>query len=475
MPVSTTAFTTSTNEFAKAEQQIIQEQQLQSKIINEEYKIWKKTVPLLYDLIHTFAFDSSSLIFEWVKDYKKINSDYIQCQYLIGTNTSIKTDNYLKLGSINLPKSLISQTSDIPIPSSVDTSDFQILKQWKTQSEINALKINGDVAISFNSNGLIQSYNLINNDIVDYKYHKQEGYALNWFNSSSFLSGSLDSQIAYWDISKPSTPIQLFKSHSGAVNDISSLEFRKLIGSVSDDSTTQFHDLRTSENPIISIENKHIQNCISFHPSVDTLYVTGGKDNIVNLYDIRNYKIPFRKFYGHNDSISQLKWDPNSPNLLYSSGIDKRILQWDLESLDEEFTYPDESESGKKNKKSDKIDPCLKFIHGGHLNRINSFDIHPKIKNLIGSVGDDKLMEIWKIKTIPEEEEEEEKEEEEKEEEKEAEEKEEEEKEEETNEEKENKEEPKEDEEIKEEEESKEEPTEPTESKEGDGDVEMKE
>lgn len=46
------------------------------------------------------------------------------------------------------------------------------------------------------------------------------------------------------------------------------------------------------------------------------------------------------------------------------------------------------------------MDPCLAFIHGGHTNRINEVDIHPKINGLTATCGDDNLIEIWKSKTI---------------------------------------------------------------------------
>lgn len=413
-----------TNEYAKAERELANEQQLQEKIVNEEFKIWKKTVPLLYDFVHTFALDSPSLVFQWLPDYNVSQSD-LEVKFLIGTNTINKSENYLKLGSVTLPSTLVENSTNpqgIPIPTEdLDTSNFRIINQWKQSCEINKLKVssNGELAVGFGADGIIRGFNLKNYDIVDYKYHKQEGSALNWINENSFISGAKDSQIALWQVDKPSTPIQLFKGHRGAINDLSSIKGKTLFGSVSDDSTTQFYDGRIGSidaNPVISVENNHIQNCIQFHPDIHTMYATAGKDNIVSLYDMRNYKTPFRKFYGHNDTIRQLQWDSYNPNLLVSCGLDKRVLFWNLESLDEDYTYPDQTSNGKdsnsKKKQVNKVDPCLKYIHGGHTNRINDFDIHTKVRNLFGSVGNDRLLEIWKPKTLPGDEPEEEEEEE---------------------------------------------------------------
>ena len=75
-----------------------------------------------------------------------------------------------------------------------------------------------------------------------------------------------------------------------------------------------------------------------------------------------------------------------------------------FENLDEDFTILMQRLMGKirtQRKQAVKTDPCLKYVHGGHTRRTNDFDIHPKVKNIFGSVGDDKLLEIWKPKSLP--------------------------------------------------------------------------
>ena len=420
-----------TNEIAETEHEIVQDYQVKEKIVNEEFKIWKKTVPLLYDTIHSYTLDSSSLVFQWLPNYTYSESkETISLSYVIGTNSSDSSQNFLKLGSLDLPSTLapdfakeVPNVQNIPIPpvSVEDSSNFRITTKWKQSGVINELKVSEDGVnvLTFNSDGVIHCYNLENNDVFNYKYHKLEGSALEWVKPDFFLSGSKDYQIAYWNSTKPSTPIQLFKTHKGAINDLSSNpNVRDIFGSVSDDYTTQFYDLRvagSSENPVLSHTNNHIQYAIDFHPDIETLYATAGKDNTVNLYDIRNHNVPIRRFFGHNDTVLGLQWDDT--NGLISWGLDKRVILWDLSSLDDEFVYPSESIDNSKKKTSSRVDPCLRFIHAGHTNRVNDVGIHPRLKNIYGTVGEDQLFEVWKPKTLLTEEEEEEEEEEEKEEE----------------------------------------------------------
>lgn len=39
---------------------------LQEKLVNEEYKIWKKNTPFLYDLVMTHALEWPSLSVQWL-------------------------------------------------------------------------------------------------------------------------------------------------------------------------------------------------------------------------------------------------------------------------------------------------------------------------------------------------------------------------------------------------------------------------
>jgi histone-binding protein RBBP4 len=51
-------------------------EELEEKVINEEYKIWKKHTPFLYDLILTHALVWPSLTVQWFPDRKACVSVY---------------------------------------------------------------------------------------------------------------------------------------------------------------------------------------------------------------------------------------------------------------------------------------------------------------------------------------------------------------------------------------------------------------
>uniref|UniRef100_A0A914VRT1 Histone-binding protein RBBP4 N-terminal domain-containing protein n=1 Tax=Plectus sambesii TaxID=2011161 RepID=A0A914VRT1_9BILA len=43
----------------------------EERIINEEYKIWKKNTPFLYDMVMTHALEWPSLTVQWLPDVQK--------------------------------------------------------------------------------------------------------------------------------------------------------------------------------------------------------------------------------------------------------------------------------------------------------------------------------------------------------------------------------------------------------------------
>jgi histone-binding protein RBBP4 len=44
---------------------------VEERLINEEYKIWKKNTPFLYDLVMTHALEWPSLTAQWLPDVTK--------------------------------------------------------------------------------------------------------------------------------------------------------------------------------------------------------------------------------------------------------------------------------------------------------------------------------------------------------------------------------------------------------------------
>lgn len=90
----------------------------EEKKINEEYKIWKKNSPFLYDLVLTHAFEWPTLTMQWFPDverflfrlafylflwFRRSDKDYHVHRMITGTHTSDNEPNYLQIVSVSLP------------------------------------------------------------------------------------------------------------------------------------------------------------------------------------------------------------------------------------------------------------------------------------------------------------------------------------------------------------------------------------
>lgn len=389
---------------------------MNEKIINEEYKIWKKTSPLLYDLIYSYSCDAPSLCVNWLKEYSieknDNNEDFINAKLLVGTN--IKNEqNHIKLVSVNVPPTLSNKfNSKCSIPNNLLKSrQLNITREWNHPGEVNKLQINqfNNLIATQTNNGDILLFDMNDKESKNHKsvlkFHSKEGFGLEWNPNNDkqnlLLSSSEDCKIAIWDINNQKLtpeikPIRTIESHDNIVNDVSwNKSISSIFASVSDDSSYQIHDLRLSTGPILHITNAHHEpdsenqfnfpiNSVDFNDSVSTLFATGGADNYIQLWDLRNPTIPLRRLSGHKGPVVGLKFHEN---YLLSSSIDNRVLVWDINKLDE--GEPDR-------RKTDYVDPCLAFLHGGHTGKIYDADWHPDLQNLIVSCAEDGLLEVWR-------------------------------------------------------------------------------
>ncbi|CAH2448686.1 Histone acetyltransferase complex subunit [Komagataella phaffii CBS 7435] len=416
-------------EEAKITFEIHEKYRQQEKIINEEFKIWKKSVPLLYNFIYTSVTQWPNLSADWLTSVKQ-NDQSFTVQFVVGSNSSSDED-YLALYQIDLPLSVTTTSAE----QTVDEEDikkaieqdsksnkFQLVHKWPHPGEINKLAFNSDnLVATVTKTGSILVFDINNVSSSKPKFtlnfHKQEGFALQWnpSNNQQLVTGANDGKIAVWDLSKNTTaPVQEFSPHSSSVNEVSwNSEYNFLIGSASDDRSFQIHDLRSGET-IIKVDDAHNGdvNAIKFHPVLGDLLVTAGQDTLVKVWSLSKLLSPadepskndestndeiqeerdqaIRYLHGHFNSVTQVDFNPENPNyLLSSSCLDKRVMVWNLANLDEDF----EEDEAEKNPEYN--DPALIFIHGGHTSSLSEARWHPTLHDVILSCGEDNLLEVW--------------------------------------------------------------------------------
>lgn len=76
---------------------------LEERLIDAEYKVWKKNTPYLYDFVMTHSLQWPSLTCQWLPPVRKIGKSATEHSLLLGTHTSGE-QNYLLVASCALPQ-----------------------------------------------------------------------------------------------------------------------------------------------------------------------------------------------------------------------------------------------------------------------------------------------------------------------------------------------------------------------------------
>ncbi|KAF7191886.1 Histone acetyltransferase [Pseudocercospora fuligena] len=406
---------------------------MQNKIINEEYKIWKKNSVFLYDIMYSRALDWPTLTTQWLPDVKEVPGKASRNhRLLIGTHTSGQQQDFLQIAHINLPPPpsmsmanynentkelgghgaakepiVFSVVQKIPHPGEVNKARYQpqnpnIIATWSPDHNVYVWDRSKHPSVPGTE---IKPQATL-------KGHSAEGFAVEWnpFVEGQLISGSEDKTVNLWDMQRDfkrdnSTlaPARTFTQHSAVVNDVQyhPQHGKNLFGSVSDDLTVCIMDIRSKspDRPAIHFKNAHKDaiNSLSFHPKHDKLFATGSADKTIGVFDLRfpdHGKI--HSLEGHKDIITKVDWHPMDASIIASSSNDRRIIFWDLSKGGAEQT-PEDAEDGP---------PEMLFMHGGHTNRISDFSWNKNDPWVMCSTGEDNLVQVWRasrhlVETMP--------------------------------------------------------------------------
>ncbi|KAB2578153.1 hypothetical protein BFW01_g767 [Lasiodiplodia theobromae] len=400
-----------------------EEEQLEAKIANEEYKIWKKNSVWLYDMLYARALEWPTLTAQWLPDKREIpGSNLAQHRILFGTNTSDQALNYLQIATIEIP------TMQTPEPAEYDEQKgeigghgagkkgsfgFNVIQRINHPGEINKARYqpqNPNIIATMCTDGRVLVFDRTKHSInpdangtvkpdMELKGHSEEGFGLSWSPhvEGQVVTGSQDATVRLWDtkagFSKSSpviSPSRTFTHHAACVNDVQHHPLHKdWIATVSDDLTLQILDLRQETNKRgLYRKETHTDavNCVAFHPAWESIVVTGSADKTVAMWDLRCLDKKIHSFEGHTQAVMNLEWHPTDHSILASSSYDKRILMWDASKIGEEQTE-EEAEDGP---------PELLFMHGGFTNSVCDFSWNKNDPWVMVAAAEDNQLQVFR-------------------------------------------------------------------------------
>ncbi|KAJ8904648.1 hypothetical protein NDN08_001166 [Rhodosorus marinus] len=397
----------------------------EERLINEEYKIWKKNTPFLYDLVITKALEWPSLTCQWLPGNDDSTSDQYSVQkLLLGTHTSEGEQNHLMIANIQLP----NEKSEVD-GSHYDDRDheqaggfgmgahgkIELVHRINHEGEVNRARCMPQKPSIIGTKTITSEVFVFDTTMHPLKPppngactpqlrltgHKKEGYGLDWssLEEGQVLSASDDSMICHWNVDSQNMSRQrvleatrIYEGHNRTViEDVCWHRHNpRLFGSAGDDKNLMIWDRRASKanTPMQSVlAHKAEVNSLSFNPFFEYIVATGSADKTVGLWDMRNLNTKLHSFENHSDEILQVEWSPFHESCLASGSADRRINIWNLAKIGEEQD-PEDAEDGP---------PELLFIHGGHTAKISDFSWSPNEPWLIASVSEDNILQVWSM------------------------------------------------------------------------------
>nr|CAH8840589.1 unnamed protein product [Trichobilharzia regenti] len=392
---------------------------VEERVINEEYKIWKRNTPFLYDMLMSHCLEWPSLTAQWLPSVEKTGRDYSVHRLILGTHTSDE-QNHLLIVTVHLPNDQAEFDASAYDSQRGDFGGFyfpsgklEISMKINHEGEVNRARFmpqNSDIIATKTPSGDVLIFNYPSHPPkssldrgcqpdLRLKGHQKEGYGLSWNVSLSghLLSASDDQTICLWDINAAPldgcnlNAMAIFTGHHSVVEDVSWHLFHgHVFGSVADDNKLMIWDTRSSNRskPQHQVDAHTAEvNCLAFNPFSEFIIATGSADKTVALWDLRNLRLKLHSFESHRDEIFQVQWSPHNETILASSGTDRRLHVWDLSKIGIDQT-PEDADDGP---------PELLFIHAGHTAKISDFSWNVNDPWTICSVSEDNILQIWQM------------------------------------------------------------------------------
>lgn len=394
---------------------------MEHKLINEEYKIWKKNSPFLYDMLYGRALEWPTLTTQWLPDKKALEGTNMSTHRMIlGTHTSGQAQNYLQIAHIDIPDQEAPNLAELNeergevggYGNAKKPFEFKVVQKINHPGEVNKARYqpqNPDIIASLCVDGKVLVFDRTKHPIqpkgdsikseAELVGHEKEGFALGWspLKEGHLVTGNEDTTVRTWDLksgfSKSNStisPTNTYTHHSATVNDVQYHPIHNfLIGSVSDDLTWQCIDTRMSTHTKALYKKvAHVDavNCIAFHPSIECIFATGSADKTVAMWDMRNFNNKVHTLQHHVEDVIGMQWHPDDHAILATSSYDRHICMWDISKVGDE-QKPDEAEDGP---------PELLFMHGGFTNRISDFDWNKNDPWVMLGAAEDNQLQIFR-------------------------------------------------------------------------------
>lgn len=118
------------------------------------------------------------------------------------------------------------------------------------------------------------------------------------------------------------------RAHEGRVG-VLAWRDGQVLATAGKDAHVMLHDFRTAE-PVVRVQAHRQEVCGLAWDAAKNFLATGGNDNTVHVWDIRNMRKPSASMMDHTAAVKAVAWSPHQRGLLATGGgtADKTIRLW---------------------------------------------------------------------------------------------------------------------------------------------------
>lgn len=416
-----------------------------NKVRNEEFKIWKKSIPSLYQHISslqpTFISkrEPSSTVPKTVTFTDKLAVDKKKGLLTTSLYYSLASDVYEVDVQLPLGTSC-SGSGELPLPNydnfvtdpvepiwSFD-GDYIIKLVQKETPNSNAIAMTEGGSLAWFKEGTkapLQVFRESTNvkSVGDFALQKNgEKVIVKTQPRSIEGDAKAESYLKLVDNSnKVGELIRTYRIPNTMATHTVKFHNSTLFSSCSDDNQLRFWDTRTGDTPVWTMNDAKDGTITSYDvsSSIDTLFVTGSETGTLKLWDLRSTLVQSSAspaddsnsgeivslFQTGKDPVVDVQFSPLAPEKILSVGETGNVYHWDLEYLVAGPESTEDTTNADDTSYEDLQDHFLKFLHTGGGRRTSSQKAsytrrtvaqHSRIRDIVATVDEDGFLTVYK-------------------------------------------------------------------------------
>ncbi|XP_044751096.1 ribosome biogenesis protein WDR12 homolog [Coccinella septempunctata] len=164
----------------------------------------------------------------------------------------------------------------------------------------------------------------VRNQIYTLEGHKEAISSVQWMDDCNIITSSMDHTVKVWDVD-----VNSIKNEIVGQKAILSASWSPLTNSLLTTSADQYirlFDLRSNESASCKssfISHTNWVSSVDWSPHSEHLFISGGYDSKVKIWDTRNPKASLYDLQGHDGQVLKVNW--SNENHLFSGGTDNYV------------------------------------------------------------------------------------------------------------------------------------------------------